>query len=36
MNRRLAGTLIGGAALLAATGILIATAQPRGGRLHRR
>ena len=30
MNRRLAGALMGGAALLAATGVLIATAQPKG------
>jgi hypothetical protein len=30
MNRRLAGALMGGTALLAAMGVLIATAQPRG------
>jgi hypothetical protein len=30
MNRRLVVALIGGAALVAATGILIATAEPRG------
>ena len=30
MNRRVVAALIGGAALLAATGILMATAQPRG------
>ena len=31
MNRRLVVALIGGPALVAATGLLIATAQPRGG-----
>jgi hypothetical protein len=30
MNRRLVMALIGGTALVAATGVLIATAQPRG------
>jgi hypothetical protein len=30
MNRRIAAALIGGAALLAASGVLIATAGPRG------
>jgi hypothetical protein len=30
MNRRLVVALIGGTALVAATGVLIATAQPRG------
>ena len=30
MNRRIAAALIGGAMLVGATGVLIATAQPRG------
>ena len=30
MNRRIVAALIGGTALVAATGLLIATAQPRG------
>jgi hypothetical protein len=30
MNRRLAAALLGGAMLVATTGVLIATAQPRG------
>ena len=30
MNRRIVAALIGGSALVAATGVLIATAQPRG------